>query len=50
MAFHIEADNPKGIAFDYLIEEPEQAAQILRNIDLMGGVNITVNGRPFTRP
>lgn len=42
--FHITARNPKGLDFDYQIEEPKQAARILENIHLAGGEEVRVNG------
>ena len=46
--FHITADNPKGIAYDYLIKDPAQAAVILKNIHTLGGENLKVNGNLVT--
>lgn len=45
MEILIKADNPKGLAYEYLMSTPEAAKNIVRNIILAGAVNITINGR-----
>lgn len=41
----IKADNPKGLPYEFLVDSPEKAKGIIRNIAHQGGINLTVNGR-----
>ena len=44
MDFHIQADNPRGLAYDELHHTADKAQQIVKRIAFQGGTNITVNG------
>jgi hypothetical protein len=45
MKILIKADNPKGLAYEFLMSTPEAAKNIIRKIIAQGGLNITINGR-----